>query len=174
MREPAALNNLTSERKELANRIRKQLPDVLPQEIEALFNEWSDYFNEQVILRWREEKRFDELIDYLIYQYEIFDGHPPWEQILLDLRLEKDESRAIRLLEGLLKEREKRLRGTLSKLKENPDNLNLQVALTIHKASVLALLAEMEFIIANKPKESIDKAKVESLRKRIKKVQSCG
>lgn len=174
MREPKALNTLISESEDLKDRTRKELPQELPAEIETLFGDWSEYFSEQVIFKWREEKRFDELIECILYQYEEFDGHPPWEQVLLDLRISKDEFRAERLLEGLLKQREKKLRGTLAKLKKKPHDLNLEVALTIHKASVLVLLAELEFIIANKSEDGLDKDKLEALRKRIKKIQNYG
>ena len=174
MKEPVALNTLVSERNKLEASVRKLLPENLPYEIDLFFGEWPDYFTEQIVFRWRDDKRFDELIDYLVYQYGAFDGHPPWQELLQDLRFEKEEPQAIRLLEGLLKEREKTLEISLSKLEQDPNNLNIQVALTIHKASVLQLLAEMEFVIANKAKEDIDTAKVESLRKRMQRVQSYG
>jgi len=174
MREPKAINDLALESENLKNQTRDSLPRELPIEIESLFGDWSNHFSDQVIFKWREDKRFDELIDYLLYQYQSFDGHAPWEQILLDLNMEKDKKRAIRLLEGLLKEREKILRSTLKKYKEDPENLGLQVALTIHKASVLKLLAEMEYSLCLKSQDDIDSELLNKLRKRIKKVQNYG
>ena len=174
MREPEALNTLASERAELKIRVRELLPEKLPLEIESAFGDWSEYFTDQVIHQWREDKRFDEIIDYLIYQYDEFDGHKPWGQVLLDLRLNNEKSKAVQLLEGLLMKREKMLISTLSKLKKDPENLNLQVALTIRKASVLSLLAEIEFVIHVKPVEDSYKEQHEKLKRRIKKVQEYG
>jgi hypothetical protein len=105
MREPEALNTLASERGKLKIRARELLPEKLSLEIESAFGDWSEYFTFQVIDQWRDDKRFDELVDYLIYQYDEFDGHKPWGQILLDLRLNNEKSKAIRLLEGLLKKK---------------------------------------------------------------------
>jgi hypothetical protein len=78
MREPKALNTLTEESEELRSRMRSALPDGLPSEVESLFDEFSELFSELTINQWREEKRFDELIDYMVYQYDKFDGHKPW------------------------------------------------------------------------------------------------
>lgn len=64
--------------------------------------------------------------------------------------------------------------STLSKLKKDPENLNLQVALTVRKASVLSLLAEIEFVLHVKPLEEAWKEQHEKLKMRIKKVQEYG
>jgi tRNA(Ser,Leu) C12 N-acetylase TAN1 len=64
--------------------------------------------------------------------------------------------------------------STLSKLKKDPENLSLQVALTVRKASVLSLLAEIEFVLRVKPLEDSCKEQHEKLKMRIKKVQEYG
>lgn len=172
MKEPQALNTLIDESDKLKAQTRKLLPETIPAGIEFIFGDWSDYFTDQILCQWRENKRFDELVDYLIYQYDEFDGHKPWNQVLLDLRLNNKKSLAIRLLEGLLKKREKKLATTLAKLKNEPDNLNVQVALTIHKASVLSLLAEIEVLLLMEPVGEADKVQHGKLREKIQKIQN--
>jgi tRNA(Ser,Leu) C12 N-acetylase TAN1 len=74
----------------------------------------------------------------------------------------------------LLKQREKLLRSTVSRLNEDPENLGLQIALTMHKSSVLSLLTEIELVILVKPVEDSYKEQHEKIKKQIKKTLNYG
>jgi hypothetical protein len=165
-----AIDTLTVEAEALRlktfERVTGELPDILQQ----LFGDASEFFSEEMITQWRLAGRFDELIDYIHYQYGDKNGDFLWKQILLDLRLIKDDLRAIRLLEGLVSGRMETLNAAKKNFKKFPNNYLAAATVCIAKAEVLKILYEVAFILENRPIHTIDKKKTEQVKNQILKV----
>ena len=57
---------------------------------------------DDVLMKWIENKKYDDLINYILYQYECDDGFKWWKPVLYDLENIKDIKRIKKLLNGLL------------------------------------------------------------------------
>lgn len=58
--------------------------------------------DEEVTYSWLEQERFDELIEYILYQFEHGGGRELWNNLRMDLEAKKDISRLHRLFRGLI------------------------------------------------------------------------
>ncbi|MEJ2743804.1 MAG: hypothetical protein P8176_15370 [Gammaproteobacteria bacterium] len=168
--EPDAVNTLADEVESYRLKTLKELPTS--SELRKLYSETSTLPRDEILGRWRLDERFDELVDYVIYQYEEGGGEFFWKQLLLDLRLKKDEGRAFRLLEGLLPKRLDKVKVCSKNLKKYPDNYLSAANLVIAKGEALKVLYEHAYILENKPADQIDKAKVKKVKTQIEKVLS--
>lgn len=171
--EPKSKSTLISEAESLQESVSDQLNGAVPSELKHLFKDTSLFFQEEVLAKWRIQERYDELVDYIIYQYEAQGGEIFWKQILLDLRLKKDEARAFRMLEGLLPARLDQVKVCSKNLKKHPDNYLSSANLGIAKGEALKVLYEYAFILENKPADKIDKVKVKKIKAQVEKVLSC-
>lgn len=170
--EPKAVNTLVREAETLQKAVSKSLNGDIPHEIKHLFKDTSLFFQEEVLAKWRIQERFDELVDYIIYQFEEFGGEELWKQVLLDLRQKKDEKTAFRMLEGLLPGRMDRVKVCSKSLKKYPDNYLSAANLGIAKGEALKVLYEYAYILENKPADHIDKTKVNKIKLQVEKVLS--
>lgn len=167
MEEPEAINTLVAEAQSLKDEISGQFRGQIPSRIEGLFSDMSWFFQEQVLSEWRKAERFDELIDYILYQHEEHGGEELWSQVLLDLRLKKDEARAVRLLNGLFPARAENYWISFKNYKKHPDNHFCAADLAIRKADVMKVLYEHAFILENKKPENQDLQAIEEIRNKI-------
>jgi len=168
--EPQAVNTLVVEAESLKVSVLNQLNGSGARELKHLFNETSLFFQEEVLAQWRIQERYDELIDYILYQYEEHGGESFWSQVLLDLRLKKDEVRAIRMLEGLLPKRLEKVKVCSKNLKKYPNNYLSAASLGIAKGGALKVLYEYAYILENKPADQIEEVKVNKVKTLIEKV----
>lgn len=79
--EPEAINTLVEEAEVLREKIRRELEGNVPKELEYLFNDTCEFFEEEVLANWRRAERHDELIDYILYQYPEDGGADFWKQV---------------------------------------------------------------------------------------------
>jgi hypothetical protein len=165
--EPEAVNNLVKEAERLREKIKEEAAGNFPQELEHLLDETSVFFQEEILANWRGAERFDELIDYILYEYAEVGGSELWQQVLLDLRLKNDEDRAHKLLDGLYHGRAERFWVALRNVKKHPKN-HLGAATCLEaKGLVMAVLYEHAFLLENKPESKQNPERVALVRKRI-------
>ncbi len=165
--EPEAVNTLVEEAEILRERMREEIGPSVPRELEHLFSETSLFFQEEILSIWRKSARFDELIDYILYQHEEFGGAELWKQVLLDLRLKDDEDRGHRLLDGLYPGRAKKFWAALKNYKRYPDNHLSAAACAEAKGTVMSVLYEHAFLLENKPEQEKNAQRVSLVRTRI-------
>ena len=170
--EPQAVNTLTEEAESLRTAVKNCFQSETPDAVERWFGDSSRVFEDEVLARWRLHERFDELIEYIIYQHEEHGGEELWQQVLLDLRLKKDDQRAIRLICGLIPSRLERIKIHAKRLKTYPDNYLIEANLGIAKGEALKLLYEHAFILQNKPSHEIDTGETGRIRQQIRDVIS--
>ncbi len=92
--------------------------------------------------------------------------------MLLDLRLKKDESRALRLLEGLYPGRAEKFWIKVKNAKKFSDNYLSAVGVAIAKGEVMKVLYEHAFILENKPEENRDEQKIQEVQNKINEILS--
>lgn len=169
--EPKAVNTLVKESENLRLKILNELNTPPPAEISHLFDETSQLFDKEIISSWRLEKRFDELIDYIIYMYGDYGGDEVWMQVLLDLRnFDGGDKKAMRLLEGLLKGRKRKYNSALKLAKKRPDSYFAQMSLAIHKGTLLKILYEYAYLLENKDEKLRDEKIIKSLKQKIESI----
>jgi len=168
--ESKAANTLVKEAEKLKKKAKADLSGNLPAALEHLFSENSLFFDEEILVQWRREERFDELIEYISYQYDERGGEEFWKQVLLDLRLKKEEKKALKLLDDLLPGRMKLLKAAKKSLDKFPSNYLSETTYFIAKGEVLKVLYEYAFIIENKPAEQVNKSDSEKIKKKIQKI----
>ncbi|WMS88923.1 hypothetical protein [Pleionea litopenaei] len=168
--ESKAANTLVKEVEKLKKKAKADLSGNLPAALEHLFSEDSLFFDEEILTQWRRDERFDELIEYVSYQYDERGGEEFWKQVLLDLRLKKEEKKALKLLDGLLPGRMKLLKAAKKNLDKFPGNYLSETTYLVAKGEVLKVLYEYAFIIENKPAEQVNKSDSEKIKKKIQKI----
>ena len=168
--EPKSLNTLVVESEKLKKTVQKNASKGILKDIEHLFSDNSFFFDQEVIANWRRENRFDELIDYIIYQYSDRGGEELWKQVLLDLRIIKDDQRCFRLLDGLLPGRKELLKVALKNEKKYPNNYLISAEVGICKGEVLKLYYEYAYIVENRAADEVDKALSKRLQKEVKSI----
>ncbi len=169
--EPKVLETLTKESEELKNKVLYELNNNVPKDIKHFFSDTAEYFRDEILANWRLQKRYDELIEYIHYQYDTGGGEEFWKQVLLDLRaIEKDEKRALRLLQGLLPGRIAMHKATLKKMKQYPDNYILDIGLAKCVGEIMSVYFEIVFILENKPEEFKNQKEIAKVKKEIKKI----
>lgn len=167
MEEPEAINTLVAEAQSLKDQISRLFKGQIPSRVEGVFSDMSRFFEEQVLSEWRKAERFDELIDYILYQHEEHGGDDLWPQVLLDLRQRRDEARAVKLLDGLFRARAENYWISFKNHKKHPDNHFCAADLAIRKADVMKVLYEHAFILENKKPENQDLQAIEEIRNKI-------
>ncbi len=168
--EPKAINTLVEEAELLKAKAKKEISNSLPESLQHLFSDNSEFFVDEVLAQWRREERFDELIEYVLYQYSERGGEVFWKQVLLDLRLKKDEERAIQMLEGLIPGRMELCMIAQKNVKRFPDNYLSAANLLIAKGEVLKVFYEMAYILENRSAREIDKKKIASIKSEVEKL----
>ena len=147
-----------------------QLGEEPPRKIKHLFSDSSRFFKKEVIVNWRETKRFDDLIKYILYNYEDNGGEELWKQILIDLKLSKDEERAHSMLNGLAKGRISLLKIAVENFAKYPNNYLCELDVAVRRAEVLKLLNERAWIAENKQSEEKNMELVNEIRESIREI----
>jgi len=168
--EPESVNTLVDEAEKLKKEVLSSFSGKPPEKIEYLFGDMSDFFHEETLAEWRRQERFDELIEYILYQYKEAGGEEFWQLVLLDLRLKKDEIRAHKLLNGLYPARADAFWVALKNYKENPDNHFSASKCAKTKGEVMKVLYEHAFVLENKPNDEQNKELVNLVRSRINEI----
>lgn len=174
MKEPESVNKLTEEAEVLREKTATCFVKDLPDSIQAIFSDMSFFFHEQVAFQWLSEGRYDDLIDYIIYEYEYEEagGEELWTQLLLELRKKNDESKADRLLDGLYPARLELFVDVVKKLKKKPNNHFGMANVAKARGEVMKVLYEHAFLLENKPKAQQNDDLVKKVRDRIKYIMS--
>lgn len=157
---PEAVDVLASEADQLKRDILNDLAGSPPAKMAHLFSDSSFFFQEEVLSKWREQGRFDEIIDCVLYQYDERGGEEFWKQVLLDLRLNEDYDRAFRLLDGLLPGRMEQYRAAAKSKKRFPSNYLSAANLSIATGEVMKVLYEYAYILENRSPDKVDKMKI--------------
>ena len=155
--EPDSVNRLVEEAEELRKEVLSCFSGDPPEKIKYLFGDTSFFFQEEALAEWRRQERFDELIEYILYQYEETGGEEFWQQVLLDLRLKKDEARAHKLLNGLYPARAEKYRIAVKNYKKHPENHFSAANCAKAKGEVMKVLYEHAFVLENKAEEEQNK-----------------
>ncbi|MBB1307812.1 hypothetical protein [Pseudoalteromonas sp. SR43-5] len=170
--EPEALNTLELEAENLKQKVKDDLGENIPKDIEYLFCETAFFFLDEALANWRRFERYDELIEYILWNYKEKGGVEFWKQVLLDLRLKKDEDRAHRLLDGLYAGRSKRFWDALKNFKKHPENHFSAATCAQAKGEVMEVLYEHAFLVENKPEAEQNTERVQLVRQRIWEISS--
>jgi len=165
--EPESVNKLAEEAEDLRKDVLGLFNGNIPDKIKYLFGDTSFFFEEEIVAEWRRTERFEELVEYLLYQYEESGGEEICAQVLLDLRLKHNVKLAIKLLDGLCRIREEKFWIALKNYKKYPKNHFSKAALCKAKGILMSLLYEYAYILENRPIEQQDKELVESVKIRI-------
>ena len=168
--EPEVIDTWAKEAEDMNQETLRCFKGKPPKVIEYIFDTKSFFFQEEVLSEWRRQERYDELIEYILYQHEEHGGEKLWQQVLLDLRQKKDEKISFRLLEGLYLGRAKIFWIKLKNAKKYPDNYLCVVDVSIAKGEVMKVLYEHAFILENKPKKDRDERRIEKVRSHIKDI----
>lgn len=137
--------------------------------INTLFAEDSPYIARKMMFRWRAEKRYDELIDYIHYYYSYEGGYDLWSQVLLDLEMDKDEEKLFKLLRVLLSGRIETYEETLKRLKKSKPSeaYYYKVCLVACIGEIMEFYWQYVFILENKYEDQKDKKHIERIKKEI-------
>lgn len=168
--EPEAVNKILEESEILRIKVLDELNAEPPEEIKYIFNEYSSFFEALIFEKWREQERFDALIDYILYEYEYGKGEEIWTQVLLDLRLKNDENRAFKLLRGLMAGRSELFWDAINSRSKKNDSLFLEMAIAEKKGHLIKVLYEYVFIVENKKEEDKDHILIKKIHHQIKEV----
>lgn len=170
--EPAALNRIWKRAEEIRRELLAHFTGSPPDRIDALLGEMSSFCFDEAVAEWRAQERFDDLIDYILYQYADGGGDELWEQVLLDLRQKNDEDRGHRLLEGLYRGRIRKFKSAAENFRRNPTNHFSAAQYLISKGLVMKVLYEHAFLLENKRPDTQNAKLVKVVRKRIESVRS--
>ncbi len=168
--EPKAINSLVKEAEHLRVKARESISSGLSGELEHLFDEKTSFFDEEVLAKWRVQERYDELIDYILYQYAESGGEQLWKQVLLDLRLKKDDKKCFRMLDGLLVGRLDLLKVIQKSGKKFPENYLVSAEIAIRRGEVMKILYEYGYIVENRSSDAVDKALSKKIKAKVNKL----
>jgi len=146
-----------------------RLAGNIPDELAGVFSENSYFFTEEAISEWRRAKNYDELIEYLIDRFSDKGGEDLWSQVLLDLRLDAEISKAEKLLIGLAKGRKEAVDIARGKLAKHSGNYLIPVQLAITVGELMKILYEHAFLLENMESSQRDPAKIKGIQKDIDK-----
>lgn len=164
----SAYNKIAEEAEELRFKVLKKMGVQPPEEVAFLFNEYSHYFEEIIFEKWREEKRFDELIDYVLYQYDHAGGEAVWSQVLFDLKLNNEEVRALKFLQSLIAGRSVLFWDSVNKRKNGEkNNIYTEIAIANNKGELTKVLFEYLYILENQKKDLQNKNIIQKLHNQI-------
>ena len=164
---PKVMDELAEEIAALRREAAAAFPSNLPPWIASILDESSLYLEEQVISKWRRERKYDEVIDYILYQFPDSGGTELWRQVLLDLRLEGHFDRGHRLLEGLFQGRLERFKVAAEKLRQHPENHFALAEASKREGELAEVLYEHAFLLENRPDDEKDTTLVGLVRERI-------
>lgn len=176
MKEPKAVDQFADEFDELKKNIRDNLWEGAPEVLVRFSGEYNEMLSFAVIDKWFGEKKYDELIDYILYQLqdEYVDLYL-WK-IIRELVFELNKSDQLksvnRLLDGLLKSRKKIYKVKKRNYKENPDNYLSYAQVEIGKANMLRLLYEKAWVYLNHKETNIHKEEITNIENEIKRIAS--
>lgn len=162
--EPVAVNTLVDESEALKLSALKGFSGEIPSQLTHLFNETNVFFQEEVLSKWRSLERYDELIDYIVYQYGEKGGEGLWKQVLLGLRLNNDFNRAVRLLDGLLPGRMDLYKVASKNSKKFPNNYLSLASLSVTTGELMKVLYEYAFLLENQSADMNDEVKIEFIK----------
>lgn len=168
--EPAAVDLLEQEAERMKEELLQYFSGKPPERIEHLFSEASFFFQEEILGEWRKQGRYEELVDYILYQHEEAGGEELWQQVLLDLRLRNNEALAHKLLNGLYPARAEKFWVSLKNYKENPENHFSAAACAKAKGEAMKVLYEHAFLLENKPKAAQSQELINLVRSRITEI----
>lgn len=172
MTEPKCVNKLSEQAEKLRDETASCFVGTLPAAVQSVFSDMSFFFHEQVAFQWLAECKYDDLIDYILYEYEETGGEELWGQLLLELRQNNEEDKADRLLDGLYPARSELLIETVQNLKKEPDNHFGIANVAKARGEVMKVLYEHAFLLENKPKEQQNDVLVNKVRDRIKYIMN--
>ena len=170
--EPEAVNTLAEEAGKMKEEVLESLSGNPPDQIKYIFSDMSSFFQDEVISKWRIQERFDELIDYILYQHDEHGGENLWQQVLIDLRLKKDEVRGSKLLDGLYPGRVRLFWIALENYKKHPDNHFCAAAFDKAKGEVMKVLYEHSYLLENKVEKEQNLKLVEMTRTKINEIHN--
>jgi len=168
------LNKLDARALEIRQSAESQIAGKIPDELVGLFSDNSFFFQEEAIADWRRSKKYDELIEYLIERFSDSGGEEMWSQILLDLRLEEEFSKAEELLSGLAKGRKEAVEIAGRNLEKHPNNYLIPVQLAITIGELMKILYEHAFLLENMESSQRDISKIKQIQKDIDKFLTLG
>jgi len=93
-----------------------------------------------------------------------------WQQVLLDLRLKKNDRLAHTLLNGLYPARAEKFWVALKNYQDNADNHFSAASYAKAKGEVMTVLYEHAFLLENKPKKEQNQELVNLVRSRITEI----
>jgi len=96
------------------------------------------------------ENRFDDLIDYIHYQYQDGGGEALIRELIASIKHKNETDKVFRLLDGLLPKRRAAYKAAKKHYKKNPDNYLSYAQCEIAKADVLKLLWEYSYTLVNR------------------------
>lgn len=170
--EPKFIHTLVVETENLREEVLSSFSGKPPEKIEYLFGNMSDFFQEEVLAEWLRQERFNDLIEYILYQHAESGGEVFWQQVLLDLRLKNDEARAHKLLDGLYPARADVFWAALKNHKKYPENHFSAANCAKAKGEVMKVLYEHAFVLENKSKEEQNQELVNLVRSRINAISN--
>lgn len=170
--EPESVNKIAERAEQMRREVMQGFSGNPPELIEYLFGDRSFFFLEEALTEWRRQERFDDLIQYVLYQYADGGSDDFWQQLLLDLTLKNDEQRAHTLLDGLYEGRARKFRTALKNYRKHPDNHLSAAACAVAKGAAMKILYEHAFLLENKPEALQNKERIEMVRARIREILS--
>lgn len=154
--EPKSANTILEEAERTRTKILEIEGFVVPQEIAHIFEEYSKFFEDYTFDEWRFQKRYEELIEYVLWKYEYEDGEEGWRQLLINFWPEEHLEKRRRLLRGLFAGRSEKFWTAVERQKDRPDEIGTRMAVAIRKGQVLNIVLEM--LASIKDPEGTDKA----------------
>lgn len=176
MKETKAVSQFSEEFDELKKNIRENLWDGAPEVLVRFSGEYNEMFSIAIIDKWFGEKKYEELIDYLLYhlQDEYLDLYL-WKiirELVFELNGNDQLESVNRLLDGLLKSRKKIYKIKRKNYKDNPENYLSYAQVEIGRANMLRLLYEKAWVYLNHKKADLYKDDISNIEDEIKLIAS--
>jgi len=144
-------NKLENHTNQFVQKIRENLKDNSPPEVFDLLDKHPYVFERYIFEKWREERRIDDLIDYMKNSWTSMSVYSnDLEQVLLDIRLNGDEEKARELLSSLYF----RAAGSFWTKVANSHRPEKSLPVAIDRGKVALVLKEWVFLVNNvKPED---------------------
>ena len=163
----SVLDKIAEESEELRISVLEKMKTKPPNEVSIIFDSYSPYFEDIIFEKWREDKRFDELIEFVLAKYEYSGGELVWSQLLIDLKLNHQEKKAVELLQSLIAGRSEFFWSAVNKRKKGVTNIYTEIAIAEKKGTLAKVLYEYLYILENKEKNLQDKKAIEKTHNQI-------
>jgi len=165
-----AVNTMAREMDELKEKVRLHLLANAPQEVKSAIGDSSRVLLDVVIGNWMKANRFDELIDYIHYQYQDGGGDVLIRELIASLKHNKETDKILSLLDGLLPSRRSAYRVAKKNYKKNPDNYLCYAQCEVAKGDILKLLFEYSMTLVNRLDTTGYEDKIEETKQEILKL----